>query len=268
MAAEGVSFVTNAHVGMNVPVEDLHQRVRRDPAGGRLGTAARLARFRDASSRASTSRWSSCRNRIGGAKATRSPRNRHPGHGQARGDHRRRRHGRRLPGHHVTGRRRSRFTSSKLCRCRRERAPHDAVAAVAAATACGELARRRRHARLEHATQKFTGDENGNVKQLHAIRVGPPPKFEPIAGTEFTIEADLVLLAMGFTGPVRNGMLEQFGVRARCARQRGYRRKVQDVGAGLFAAGDMRRGQSLVVWAIAEGRKTAGCVDAWLRTKQ
>ena len=50
---------------------------------------------------------------------------------------------------------------------------------------------------------KFTGDENGNVKQFHAVRVGPPPKFEPIAGSEFTLDVDLVLLAMGFLGPVR-----------------------------------------------------------------
>ena len=59
---------------------------------------------------------------------------------------------------------------------------------------------------------KFTGDENGNVKQLHAVRVGPPPTFTPIEGSEFTLDVDLVLLAMGFLGPVRNGMLEQFGV--------------------------------------------------------
>ena len=62
------------------------------------------------------------------------------------------------------------------------------------------------------ATTKFTGDEHGNVKLLHAVRVGPAPKFEPLPGTEFTIEADIVLLAMGFTGPVRNGMLDQLGV--------------------------------------------------------
>ena len=62
------------------------------------------------------------------------------------------------------------------------------------------------------ATTKFTGDEAGNVKLLHAIRVGAPPKFEPLAGTEFTLEADLVLLAMGFTGPVRSGLVEQLGV--------------------------------------------------------
>ena len=59
---------------------------------------------------------------------------------------------------------------------------------------------------------KFTGDEHGNVKQLHCVRVGPPPKFEAIAGTEFTLDVDLVLLAMGFLGPVRNGMIEQLGV--------------------------------------------------------
>ena len=62
------------------------------------------------------------------------------------------------------------------------------------------------------ATTKFTGDDSGNVKQLHAVRVGPPPKFDPIAGSEFTMDADLVLIAMGFLGPVRNGMIEQLGV--------------------------------------------------------
>ena len=61
-------------------------------------------------------------------------------------------------------------------------------------------------------TVKFTGDDNGNVKQLHCVRVGPPPKFEPIPGSEFTLDADLVLLAMGFLGPVRKGMIEQFGL--------------------------------------------------------
>jgi glutamate synthase (NADPH/NADH) small chain len=115
------------------------------------------------------------------------------------------------------------------------------------------------------ATQKFTGDEQGNVKQLHGIRVGPPPKFEAIPGTEFALEADLVLLAMGFTGPVRNGMLEQFGVvldpRGNVATDDQYATSVH----GVFAAGDMRRGQSLVVWAIAEGRKAAASVDTYLK---
>ncbi len=113
-------------------------------------------------------------------------------------------------------------------------------------------------------TTKFTGDGHGNVKQLHAARVGPPPKFEPIAGTEVIIDADLVLLALGFTGPVKQGMLEQFGVnldpRGNVAAGGNYMTSIP----GVFAAGDMRRGQSLVVWAIAEGRKAAAAVDKYL----
>jgi glutamate synthase (NADPH/NADH) small chain len=115
------------------------------------------------------------------------------------------------------------------------------------------------------ATAKFTG-EAGIVKQLHAVRVGPPPKFEPLPGTEFAMDADLVLIAMGFLGPVRNGMIEQLGMvldqRGNVATDEDYMSSVP----GVFAAGDMRRGQSLVVWAISEGRKAAAAVDAYLRT--
>ncbi len=107
------------------------------------------------------------------------------------------------------------------------------------------------------ATTKFTGNDHGNVAQLHAVRVGPPPKFDSIAGTEFTMDADLILIAMGFLGPVRNGMIEQLGVqldhRGNVATDQNYMSSVP----GVFAAGDMRRGQSLVVWAISEGRKAA-----------
>jgi glutamate synthase (NADPH) small chain len=113
-------------------------------------------------------------------------------------------------------------------------------------------------------TLRFEGDAQGNVARLQVVAVGPPPKFEPVAGSEKAIEAELVLLAMGFTGPVRGGMLEQFGValdgRGNVATDD---RNMTSV-AGVFAAGDMRRGQSLVVWAIAEGRKTAESVDAYL----
>src|SRR6185436_3940409 len=105
-------------------------------------------------------------------------------------------------------------------------------------------------------------DANGNVKQLHAVRV--TPKIEAIAGTEFTRDADLVLLAMGFTGPVKGGMIEQLGVdldgRGNVLADANYMSSVP----GVFAAGDMRRGQSLVVWAIAEGRKAAEGVDRFL----
>jgi glutamate synthase (NADPH/NADH) small chain len=111
-------------------------------------------------------------------------------------------------------------------------------------------------------TQKFTG-ENGQVKKLHCVKVHAG--FKPIAGTEFEIEADLVLLAMGFVHPVHEGMLKSLGV---ALDQRGnvsadtnaYVTSVPKV----FAAGDMRRGQSLVVWAIREGRQCAHAIDKFL----
>jgi pyruvate/2-oxoglutarate dehydrogenase complex dihydrolipoamide dehydrogenase (E3) component len=83
----------------------------------------------------------------------------------------------------------------------------------------------------------------------------PAARFEPVPGTEFTIDADLVLLAMGFTGPVKNGMIEQLGVKLDGRGNVRHRRESHDLVPGVFAAGDMRRGQSLVVWAIAEGRQ-------------
>jgi glutamate synthase (NADPH/NADH) small chain len=117
------------------------------------------------------------------------------------------------------------------------------------------------------ATTKFTGDASGNVAQLHGVRVGPPPKFEPLPGTEFTLEVDLVLLALGFTGPARNGLLGQLGVkldaRGNVATGDNYMTSLP----GLFAAGDMRRGQSLVVWAIAEGRNAAESIDRYLTSE-
>ena len=114
-------------------------------------------------------------------------------------------------------------------------------------------------------TTKFTGDANGNVQQLHAVRVGPPPKFEAMPGTEFTLDADLVLLALGFTGPVKQGMLEQLGVELDARSNVATKNYMSSV-PGVFAAGDMRRGQSLVVWAISEGRSAAKAVDDYVRT--
>jgi len=112
-------------------------------------------------------------------------------------------------------------------------------------------------------TTKFTGDAEGNVKKLHAVRVANSPSFEKVPGSEFTIDCDLVLLAMGFTGPTRGGMIDQLGV---TLDERGNV-KTNDFMtsvSGVFAAGDMRRGQSLIVHAIAEGRKAARAVDYWL----
>jgi glutamate synthase (NADPH) small chain len=114
------------------------------------------------------------------------------------------------------------------------------------------------------ATTRFTGDADGNVKQIHAVKVGPPPKFEPVPGSEYAMDADLVLLAMGFTGPVRGGMIEQLNLqldaRGNVTCDENYMTSV----AGVFSAGDMRRGQSLVVWAISEGRQAARAIDLHL----
>lgn len=117
------------------------------------------------------------------------------------------------------------------------------------------------------STARFVGNERGQVTELHTINVGPPEsKFAPIQGSERVFKADLVLLAMGFTGPVRGGMIEQLGVeldaRGNIKADANYMSSVP----GVFAAGDMRRGQSLVVWAIAEGRKAAEGVDRYLRS--
>jgi glutamate synthase (NADPH/NADH) small chain len=115
------------------------------------------------------------------------------------------------------------------------------------------------------STVEFTGDGKGTVKQLHGLRVGAPPKFEAQPGTEFTMDVDLVLLAMGFLGPFRYGLIDQLEVkldaRGNVSTADNYMTSVD----GVFAAGDMRRGQSLVVWAIAEGRKAAKGIDDFLR---
>jgi glutamate synthase (NADPH/NADH) small chain len=89
-------------------------------------------------------------------------------------------------------------------------------------------------------------------------------RFEPVPGTERELRCDLVLLAMGFTGADGAGLIDGLGVamdaRGNVARDAGYATSVP----GVFAAGDMGRGQSLIVWAIAEGRSAAAAVDAYL----
>jgi len=112
------------------------------------------------------------------------------------------------------------------------------------------------------ATTKFSG-EDGRVTKLHCVHLDD--KLKPVAGTEFEIEADLVLLAMGFVHPVKEGMIEQLGVELDPrgnvkANTISYKTSQPKV----FTAGDMRRGQSLVVWAIREGRQCAHAVDAFL----
>jgi glutamate synthase (NADPH/NADH) small chain len=109
---------------------------------------------------------------------------------------------------------------------------------------------------------EFTG-EGGTVKSLKCVRVDG--KFQAIPGTEFEIKADLVLLAMGFVAPLQEGLLANLGVKLDnrgnvAADTISYRSSADKV----FACGDMRRGQSLVVWAIREGRQTAHSVDKFL----
>lgn len=111
-------------------------------------------------------------------------------------------------------------------------------------------------------TVKFTG-ENGKVKTLHCAKVDA--QFKPIEGSEFQLKADLVLLAMGFVSPVHDGLIAKLGVKLDGrgnveANMLAYKTTVEKV----FAAGDMRRGQSLVVWAIREGRQMAHSIDKHL----
>ncbi len=122
------------------------------------------------------------------------------------------------------------------------------------------------------STQRFSGWD-GRVAKLHAIRVelkkdadGRPQLIE-MPGTEFELDVDLVLLAMGFSGPVKEGLLADLGVainaRGSVAVDENYMTSVD----GVFAAGDMMRGASLIVWAIADGRKAAAGIDTYLRTR-
>ncbi len=115
------------------------------------------------------------------------------------------------------------------------------------------------------STQEFLGDSSGRVRALRLVGVGPPGSgFAPVPGTERELPCELVLLAMGFTGAERAGLLTDLGVdfdrRGNAARDGSYATSVP----GVFVAGDMGRGQSLIVWAIAEGRSAAAAVDRYL----
>ena len=110
-------------------------------------------------------------------------------------------------------------------------------------------------------TLKFLGDSEGRVR---ALQLADAAGFDPVPDSERELPGDLVLLAMGFTGAERPGLLVDLGVefdqRGNVARDGSYATSVP----GVFAAGDMGRGQSLIVWAIAEGRSAAAAVDRYL----
>ena len=119
------------------------------------------------------------------------------------------------------------------------------------------------------STERFSGDAHGRVTTLHAGEVTMVTRdgrmaFEPVPGSAFELKADLVLLAMGFLGPERPGMLDELGVRmterGTVWRDEQWRTSVP----GVFTAGDMQRGQSLIVWAMADGRSCARGVDTYL----
>jgi len=114
------------------------------------------------------------------------------------------------------------------------------------------------------ATKRFEG-KNGKVEKLIAARVEwKDGQMREVPGSEFTIKADLVLLAMGFIGP-RQGLLDQLGVaKDNRSNVKADTDKYQTSVGKIFAAGDMRRGQSLIVWAIREGRQCARSVDEFL----
>ncbi len=112
-------------------------------------------------------------------------------------------------------------------------------------------------------TVRFSDEDNGAVAALQIAQAEPAPPFAPVPGTERELPAQLVLLAMGFLGP-EQGLLEQLGVerdaRGNVKAVKPYTSSVE----GVFAAGDARRGQSLIVWAINEGRQCARMVDRYL----
>ena len=115
-------------------------------------------------------------------------------------------------------------------------------------------------------TLGFSGDEQGDVKRLHGIRVGPKPEQMHIRGTEFTLEVELVLMAAGFSGPALSGIVSDLGVALDSRGNIAVDQNFMSTERGVFCAGDARRGQSLVVWAIAEGRLAAGGVNRFLAT--
>jgi len=117
------------------------------------------------------------------------------------------------------------------------------------------------------STTRFTG-HNGQVTKLHAARVSfENGKFTPVPNSEVEMEADLVLLAMGFTGPVKHGLLDSLGVQYDARGNAAVDENCMTNVPGVFAGGDVKRGASLIVWAIAEGRKMAAGVETYLHAR-
>lgn len=115
------------------------------------------------------------------------------------------------------------------------------------------------------STESFVGDGDGNVTALKCVRVQfKDGRFEPLPGSEFEVKADLVLLAMGFVHPEHGGVIDQLGVELNPRGNVQVDERMMTNVPGVFSAGDMQRGQSLVVWAIADGRRAAQAIDRYL----
>ena len=190
--------------------------------------------------------------------------------GQARRHHRRRRHRRRLPRHRASPGRAVGARSSSCCRGRRRRAradnPWPQWPNIFRVSTAHEEGGERLYS---VSTQRFVGDDAGACARCRPSRSRWSARtaaceFEPVPGTEFEIPADLVLLAMGFVGPERGPLVNDLGVklteRGNVWRDERWMTSVP----GVFTAGDMQRGQSLIVWAIAEGRSAARGIDQYL----
>ena len=263
MQAEGVVFHYGAHVGDNVAAKKLVDQLRRRGADRRRRKRRATCRYPAASFTAFISPWISCRSRTGGYPANRPatasrylPKASTSSSSAAV-----------IPAPTASAlrsaRARSRSPISKSCRSRRCMKTRTLTwpnwpLKLRTSSSHEEGAERE----FAVMTTAFSGD-NGAVKKLHCVHVDD--KFKPMPGSEFEIEAELVLLAMGFVHPVHEGMLKSLNLELDrrgnvAASTDDYKTSVDKV----FAAGDMRRGQSLVVWAIREGRQAAHAVDKYL----
>ena len=264
MRAEGVEFVVNAHVGKNVPVKDLrrdfnailltggaeHPRDLKVP-GRELKGIHFAMDFLPQSNKVLRRRY----------RARPDSRDR-----QARGDHRRRRHGRGLSRHFASPEGRAYLAVRVDAEAARRTRAADAVAALADATARRELARRGR----DCATGAFipcasAAMQHGNVRKLHARARGRAAEVRSHARVPSSRWTS-IWCCSPWDSPVRcaagcsTNWAWRIDARGNVATNESYMSSVP----GVFAAGDMRRGQSLVVWAIAEGRKAARGVDEFL----
>jgi glutamate synthase (NADPH/NADH) small chain len=265
---EGVELRLGVDVGVDVSADE----IREGFDAVVLATGSRTPRdlpSRAASSRASIPRWTTSTGATAGSPTTATRRRSPPR--QARRRHRRRRHRRGLR-RAVRPRGRGADRPARGAARAARRRPDDKTPwplwpqkfrlsyAMEEAQALGK-------GEQDYlvATTRFGGSEDGRVTTLHAARANPEAPFgPPLEGSEFEIKADLVLLAMGFLHPEPK-LLDQFGI-AKDQRGNAKAGTYETTEPGIFAAGDARRGQSLIVWAINEGRQCARMVERYLGT--